>query len=259
MNYALGCDTSLYQGEVDFKKMKAAGASFVFAKASQANYIDPQFRRSWSLAKDAGLLRGAYHFMVWEIDPASQADYFCSLLGSDAGELPPVVDFEWWKETPPNCIDILRSFVERMKANGYKQPMIYTSAGFWNPTGETDTYWRQYLLWMAYYGVNDGNIPPTPWLPDINRDGVPEPWAAWEFWQISSKGDGVKFGAQNDERATCKQIDLNIWNGSVEMLYKKYGTVDTSAPMESQAMTIEDRLEELECNVSAIMEKLNML
>lgn len=250
MNYALGCDTSRYQGDVDFNKMKSAGADFVIVKCSQANYKDTQFDRSWGLSRDAGLLRGLYHFMVWELPAADQADIFTSYLVKDPGNFRPVIDFEWWKETPPNAIDILYQFSERMISNGFP-PMIYSSAGFFNPTGDGgNPYWAQFPLWVASYGVNDGNLPTKPWMPDMDRDGNPEPWKDWEFWQYTSKGNGELFGAQNNIVATCKQIDMNVFNGDRNALFAKYGNgavaiTETKKSFEERLTAVEQKVDKL--------------
>ncbi len=61
---ALGIDVSLWQDNnstpqmVDFAKAKSAGASFVFIKASQGLYLDPDFVMNWQNAGTAGILRG---------------------------------------------------------------------------------------------------------------------------------------------------------------------------------------------------------
>ena len=77
---ALGIDISHWQGEVDFTLTKKAGASFVIVKASQNNWEDDQFARSWANAKRVKLLRGAYHFFDMREGSASakeQGVYFC--------------------------------------------------------------------------------------------------------------------------------------------------------------------------------------
>ena len=59
----LGIDISKWDGTWDAIKAKQAGATYVFIKASQATSTDPQFLDNWQKAKDAGLLRGAYHYL----------------------------------------------------------------------------------------------------------------------------------------------------------------------------------------------------
>lgn len=209
MERVLGIDVSFWQNNastpqsVDFDKAYKNGARFVFIKASQASFRDRDHTLNWKNAKDAGLLRGAYHFIVWEITPEIQADFFCSVIGDDIGELPPVADFEWWKTTPPNALEILGRFLNRVEYNLGRVPMIYTAPGFWNQYGSKDQRWARYPLWIAHYGVYSPS--------------VPKPWWKWDFWQYTSKGDGLAFGAES------KDLDMNWFNGSIDDLYRFAG------------------------------------
>src|ERR1700679_4105731 len=59
----LGIDISHYQNDVDFAKLKAAGISFVFIKATEGvDYVDPNFSTYWKAAKAFGIPRAPYHF-----------------------------------------------------------------------------------------------------------------------------------------------------------------------------------------------------
>jgi len=203
---AIGTDVSKWQDanstpqKINFVKMKAAGADFVFMKASQANWADEDIAYNWSAAKAAGLLRGAYHFLDWVVDPVKQADFFCSLIEHDPGELPPVCDYEWWNmdNIPSNVLTILKRFLERVEVRLGVVPMIYTAPGFWQPYGSTDPYWKHYYLWIASWG----NMNPS----------VPAPWTEYTFHQYSSKGDGLKYGAES------LNIDMDQFNGTRDEL-----------------------------------------
>ena len=111
MNRVYGIDVSRWQDnnstaqQMDFTKAYAQGARFVFIKGSQANWADEDILYNWKTAKAAGLLRGAYHFLTWDIEPRKQAQYAWSIIQNDPGELPPVVDFEWWGTVPSNAYD----------------------------------------------------------------------------------------------------------------------------------------------------------
>ncbi len=90
----IGPDISKWNGDWNAEKAKQAGAVFVFIKASQATFSDPQFKNNWKKAKDAGLLRGAYHYLDYTKSGEEQGDYLADLLLDDPGELPPIVDYE---------------------------------------------------------------------------------------------------------------------------------------------------------------------
>jgi lysozyme len=209
MTRAHGADFSVWQDDkttpqkVDFTKARAAGLDFAFIKASQAAWADPDMIYNWQAAKDAGLLRGAYHFLVWNVDPVRQADFFCGLLHQCPPEIGYVCDFEWWQTIPSNALDICRRFVERVEANTGKPPFIYTAPGFWNQYGSKDEKWARYPLWVAHWGATN----PI----------VPAPWKAWTFWQYTAKGSGKQYGAESAD------LDLNWYNGTVAELHAAYG------------------------------------
>jgi len=226
----LGIDVSKWQDDnstpqhMDFTKAKAQGAEYVFIKASERLGADADYAWNWKAAKDAGLLRGAYHFLRWDVSGLMQARYFCNdVMGGDFGELPPVADFE----APPKYSSstvvshwpsnaLLFQFLEEVENISGKRPIIYTSPGFWSSYGKiknTSTYdqkWAYYPLWIANYGVADPLIP--------------KPWTTFTFWQYSATGDGIKFGAES------KGLDMNWFNGDLLALYAFAGIGEITPP-----------------------------
>lgn len=217
-----GIDVSHWQDDkstpqrVDFKKAKSAGAEFVFIKASERLYMDADFSWNWSFAKDAGLLRGVYHFLRWDVPGLTQARFFCNdVLRGDWGELPLVADYEAPLSTyagktsyPSNAL--LFQFLQEVETITDKKPMIYTSPGFWNTNGKIknsnqfDNKWLYFPLWVAHYTKAKQPI-------------IPKPWAKWLFWQYSASGNGPEYGAES------KSIDLNWFNGDLVELYALAG------------------------------------
>src|SRR5277367_2557924 len=93
-SFIAGIDVSHYNGTIDWAAA-ARNASFAFIKATEGVHMpDPRFRANWQGAKDAGILRGAYHFFSPKEDGASQADYFLKSIDLAVGDLPPVLDLE---------------------------------------------------------------------------------------------------------------------------------------------------------------------
>lgn len=224
-----GIDVSKWQDDnstpqkMDFTKAKAAGAEFVFIKATERMGIDADFLWNWKNARAAGLLRGAYHFLRWDVSGLMQARFFCSALGDDIGELPLVADFE----APPKYSSstqishypsnaLLFQFLEEVETITGEKPMIYTSPGFWNTNGKKknssffDQKWAYYPLWVAHYGVK--------------KPIVPIPWKDWTFWQYSAAGDGPKYGAES------KGLDMNWFNGGLMQLYDLAGLGEVQPP-----------------------------
>ena len=211
MTYAIGCDISKWQDkpdtpeDVNFDTMRLAGIDFVFLKASQSTWTDRVFVEYWPAAKAAGLLRGAYHFLDYKIDPRLQAEYFWSLIKDDPGELPMVADYEWWGTPPREAGNFLWGFVDTLQRLSGKTPMIYTGAFFWNTYSSTT--WAKFPLWIASYSDQtymEKNI------------ATRMPWDNWTFWQYTDKGPGKKYGVESE------QIDMNYYNGTTEELLARY-------------------------------------
>lgn len=223
----IGIDISKWNGNWDASKAKTAGAQFVFVKASQSCFSDPRFTENWKSARDAGLLRGAYHFLDYTKPALDQAKYFASILKDDPGELPAVVDFEQPRDD--NNVNIpksyLRQFVEYLQSSG-NSPIIYTSPSFWKTYGDSSTYWYQFPLWIANYTLAAAPI-------------VPPPWLSWEFWQFSKKGPGQLFGSE------AQDVDINRFNGSLEELYI-LARRESKASLVERIVTIESRLASIE-------------
>lgn len=222
----IGIDVSKWNGNWDARKARAAGAQFVFIKSSQATFTDPRFTENWKKAREAGLLRGAYHYLDYTKPAAEQARYFLDILKSEPGELAPVVDFEQPSESNQHLpLVYLRQFVEHMLEQE-KTPIIYTSPAFWKSYGESATYWYQFPLWIANYTLAAAPI-------------VPPPWLSWEFWQFSKKGPGQLFGSE------ALDIDVNRFNGSLEELHT-LAKREVKTSINERVFAIEARLASIE-------------
>ena len=93
---AVGIDVSRHQGEIDWRKVADAGIAFAWIKATEGgDYLDPAFRRNWIAAGEAGIRRGAYHFVYWCRPAIDQAAWFVANVPDEPDSLPPVLDVEW--------------------------------------------------------------------------------------------------------------------------------------------------------------------
>jgi len=237
MAYAEGCDVSVWQDsnstpqKVDFQKMYAGGKRFVMIKASQANWMDEDFLWNWKDSKDNGLLRGAYHFLTWDVDPKKQADFVLGLVQQDPAELGIWVDYEWWGTIPSNAIQIVDAFCTHIEQN-LKRCGIYTAPGFWQSYGSTDPKWIKRPLWEALWYA------PAP--------TVFKPWTDWTFWQYTPKGDGIALGCES------KQADLDYFNGTYDDLLK----FANKEPVPVPVPTIKEQLQATVKQLSDLVEQL---
>jgi lysozyme len=217
----LGPDISLYQdnnttpAQIDFRKMKAAGASFVIIRAGQNTWIDPDWQYNYIEAKKAGLPRGAYFYYDSRVTPESQAALFLSLVDGNYPELGIWLDLEekylgayrgWanWKR----CLDILKARAPRVG--------IYTGPSYWKenrPLGATYlNYFKSFPLWIANYEVSQPIIP-APWTPD-----------ECVFWQYGTPSIGPEYGVESIE------IDMNYFNGDAAAFASYFGLGSVTLP-----------------------------
>lgn len=198
---AQGIDVSHYQGAIDWAKVKAAGISFVFIKATEGTTLqDDQFAANWAGAKAQGILRGAYHYFINSLDPTTQAQAFLKVLGKDLGELPPVVDVE--DKNTPGDPDHLLAFCQTVQAATGVKPIIYTGKWYW----DDQQYWDHAFHWT---GGND------LWIADYSgapAPALPSDWTTWRFWQSGQAGTAPASGSVAGISAP---VDLDTFNGTI--------------------------------------------
>jgi len=184
-----GIDVSHHSGTVDWVKVKAAGHTFAFAKATEGkDDPDPMFTTHWPAMKKAGLIRGAYHFYVTEDDPKDQAKLFIQTVTLNKGDLAPVVDIEiLGKDTQKDLVSRFQMFLEIMEKHYGIKPIIYTERVFWDTN--LDNKFGSYPLWVAEY--------------DVESPTLPEGWTTFHLWQW--KGDAQVPGVE-------KTADISKFN-----------------------------------------------
>lgn len=185
-----GIDVSAHNGRVDFKKVKAAGYSFVFVKASEGSkYRDSLFRHHVDNARKAEMTVGAYHFFRKSRDGRAQAINFLHAIEGVPLDLPLVIDVEDWNND--NYVDSttvrkrLKDLIDRLHVSGRKV-MIYTNG---------DGY-------KAYY--KQGHYESLPlWICAFKQPSRLQARAVFQQYSHWGQVDGVK-----------GDVDLNIFVGS---------------------------------------------
>ncbi|HUR10567.1 MAG TPA: glycoside hydrolase family 25 protein [Flavitalea sp.] len=194
LNYSIhGIDVSRYQETIDWDGVKGMDVSdvrigFVFIKATEGNSnVDPFFRRNWRRAKDAGLIRGAYHFFLSTKSGKVQAENFISKVQLLPGDLPPVLDVEH-----TYGVDGLKlrqrvlEWLATVEMHYGIKPILYTNVDFYKQYLKDQ--FDEYPLWVAHYLQKE--------KPRIYRD--------WHFWQYSEMGrvNGI-----------YTRVDFNVFKG----------------------------------------------
>jgi GH25 family lysozyme M1 (1,4-beta-N-acetylmuramidase) len=201
---AEGIDVSGYQPRVDWKAVKAAGKAFAFIKATEGTtLVDHTFASHWKGARDAGVLRGAYHFLRPEHDAVAQAQFFLAQITDDPGELPPTVDVEVSdRVSVAHVAGCAAAFVDYVAAT-LGRPLVYTSPGFWNLLPDIPDIAAKADLWVANWGASPARV---------------KGWSKWTFWQYTDKGtvSGIPGSADVDgDRFNGSVADLQAYCASV--------------------------------------------
>lgn len=196
-------DVSKWNGDIAWDRVAAAGVELAIIKATGAEigkcFTDSKFAQNWRGAADAGIKRGAYHFLNASMSGADQAAYFMDVLQSNGGfspgELLPVVDCEWPKEPAQANAANIEEFVTAIRDTMEANTIIYTGGWWWTPMPGEKDFASDCPLWLAAY---------TPTLPK-----PPQPWSNVALWQKSDKGlvDGIP-----------GRVDINELIGDLEGL-----------------------------------------
>src|SRR5687768_5539937 len=190
-----GIDVSSYQGVIDWRRVKAAGVMFAFARVSDGlEVIDQRFAENFTAMKQAGVRRGAYQFFRASLDPIAQADLLVTTVRRlGPADLPLVADVETADGMPPEEVrERLGRWLRRVERRTNHRPLVYTSPSMGELLGGG---FGNHPLWVAHYGVDC----PT----------IPEGWQAWNFWQYSSNG---RVAGVNGP------VDLDIFAGTLAQL-----------------------------------------
>jgi lysozyme len=184
-----GIDVSSHQGRIDWPRVRRAGMSFAYIKATEgADFVDPAFHRNWVGAGSSGLDRGAYHFFTLCTPGADQAANFLRVVPDDPGMLPPAVDLELAGNCgarPPeeSVRQELEAFVRAVEARTGERILLYIGSDF------------------------EARYPVGSWLggPLWVRRLLRHPEGDWAVWQVGgfARVDGI------DGR-----VDLDVMRGS---------------------------------------------
>ncbi|MFI6871851.1 lysozyme [Streptomyces sp. NPDC050400] len=199
-----GHDVSSHQKKVNWQKARNKGARFVYVKATESTtYRNPYFTQQYNGARNAGIIRGAYHFALPnKSSGATQASYFVRNGGGwrrDGWTLPPALDIEYNPYSSKKCYGLSRSkmvgwissFSNEVKRRTGRRPVIYTNYHWWKRcTGNSAAFATNHALWLARYDESAGSLP--------------KGWSYWTFWQYGNSGR--------------LPGDQNLFNGSMTQL-----------------------------------------
>ncbi len=211
-----GMDVSNYQGNINWPATKAAGASFVYIKATESTtYQNAYFAQQYTGSYYAGLIRGAYHFALPDRSSgATQALYFLAHGGgwsADGHTLPPMLDLEYnpygsnvcFNLTPSQMVAWVQDFSQTMYAHSGRYPVIYTTENWWDYcTNYNASFGSTNPLFIARYASTVGPMPAG--------------WSYQSLWQYNDHGPFPG--------------DADVFNGSASQLLAFSGQPSTVPP-----------------------------
>jgi lysozyme len=190
-----GIDVSHHQGAINWKSLKTSGVHFAYMKATEgADFTDPKFAENWKNSREAGVVRGAYHFFTFGTPGQAQAANFISQVPAELDALPPTIDLEFSgynkerRVAPDEFQRELAAFWDAIFSHYRKSPVVYTTYDFQ----------KQYLAAMPIERL---------WI----REVVMRPSQPWTFWQFSPRGrvPGIS-----------TFVDLNVFQGTASEFSK---------------------------------------
>ncbi len=215
-----GVDVSLFQGTVDWARVKASGVTFAVARCvRETGTVDVTYRRNVDGARKAGLVPGAYAFLVGGM-AHSQAKTFIAAVGNPKGMLIMLdVERPQMKGHPvPTAADIA-AFVGEWRAAHPDHPiLIYGSMGSILGSIARKANLHQFgPLWLAWYRTGQNHTPPA-FYDSIGGNHANQwrqtfgGWAGPTIWQFTSHGIHVP-GIQKPGGA-FRAVDTNAFRGT---------------------------------------------
>ena len=172
-----GIDVSVYQGDINWAKVKADGIDFAIIKATQGrsvsnaslrNFTDSKFAQNITGANRWGVRCGVYHFLTAQTvtEAMQEAEYFLSVIApyQSVIDLWAVVDVEDDRMPRDKTLltQIVNTFCSRVQSAGYK-PMVYTNPDWLKNRLNDVSYWD---LWLALWR-NKANVPTVKQYPSL--------------------------------------------------------------------------------------------
>lgn len=169
-----GIDVSVWQGNIDFNKVKASGIDFVIIRAGYGNgNKDKWFEENYRKAKAAGLHIGAYwySYATSAAGAIQEAQSCANVLSGQQLDYPVYFDIEEKSQLSRGkdfCSSLITAFCTEMERLGYYAG-FYTSLSSLNSV-VSDAVKKRFTVWVAQWSSRCGYS------------------GSYGVWQYSSKG-----------------------------------------------------------------------
>ena len=171
-----GIDVSVWQGDIDFSKVKEHGIESVYIRAGEGdNITDKYFESNYQKARSAGLKYGFYHYVTARstVQAKEQANFFANLIHTKPQDMRAAMDFENLSGlSADEAVSIAKAYLETLQKRIGHTPVVYSNAY------DASSVWKGHLtaypLWVAEYGRSE----------PYSTGG----WKSWAGFQYSDKG-----------------------------------------------------------------------
>lgn len=223
-----GIDVSRWQGDIDWKKVKAAGIDFAIIQAGYGRELsqkDQKFEQNYGGCKAAGMPCGVYWYSYarTEAEAEQEAAVCLEIIRGRQLEYPVFFDVEEpavLRLGKAQVSKVVRAFLRKVEAAGWFVG-LYMSAYQLRDYIEDDIKQR-YTVWVAHYGVSK---------PDCGSYGI---------WQKSSTGsvEGISGNVDLDECYTDypARIKTKGLNG-----YQKQAAASPAKAKKQVTLIIDDK------------------
>ena len=186
-----GIDISVYQSNIDWAKVAAAGVAFCLIQLTQGvGYTNPIDHAQSVAAQAAGIKIGYYHYGHPEKNSAKdEASHFISVIRNNAiptADIIPALDVEQYyangveQKVPYNTLEQwVNDFCAVMADNGFPKVMLYSNPSYLNANLPAGHSLGSMPLWISEYA---GQV-----------SVYPSGWTGYAIWQNSGSGtvDGI--------------------------------------------------------------------
>ena len=193
-------DVSVWQGKINWSKVKKDGVSAAIIRFADGNYHDGRFAENMKNAKAVGIHIGSYIFS--RAKNSAQAEEEAQRLFNACKkydpDMPLYIDMEWDGQKG-NASIIAKAFLNEMKSLGGKGG-IYANLNWFNNYITTEKF-VEYPLWIAQY----------------NKKLTAKHPQWFGMWQYSSNGkvDGI------NGNVDVNHLYIDYWNQKKTTIKKK--------------------------------------
>ncbi|MFL6118628.1 glycoside hydrolase family 25 protein [Actinophytocola sp.] len=218
-----GLDISHHQDlGLDLAQCRGEGIEFVFMKSSEgASFVDSAFAANLAEARKAGLLVAAYHYVRSNASAAAQVANVARVVPRDVPVIPDV-------EANSGGIALVREFVDRLRAAGYRVPLSYIPRWYWQQLGSPSLAGLP-PLWSSRY-------------PDNVVGSLLDEWAdvPASYWTGYGGLDVAVLQFTSSVRVAGHQpIDANAYRGTRGQLAALLGNAEREDPMKNLILALE--------------------